>query len=207
MRIVRADDEGALAATRCCAAAASPCVPTDTVYGLAARPDDVDAVQAVYRIKGRPRGHAPPRPGRLRGAGPRPRRGLHPRRRRAGPALVAGTADPGLRLRAGARPAGLAGRTRRGGGAHPRPRLPAGAAGADRGARRHQRQPARRTHAAHGPGRGGRASASSVDLVVDGGPLEDVPSTLVNVRGPEPVVEREGAISRAAIAGALPEAP
>jgi L-threonylcarbamoyladenylate synthase len=29
-------------------------VPTDTVYGLAARPDDPDAVQRVYQAKGRP---------------------------------------------------------------------------------------------------------------------------------------------------------
>ena len=35
-------------------------MPTDTVYGLAARPDDRDAVQAVYRAKGRPDGmHLP----------------------------------------------------------------------------------------------------------------------------------------------------
>ena len=39
----------------------------------------------------------------------------------------------------------------------------------------------------------------AVDLVVDGGPLEDVPSTLVNVRRPEPEVEREGAIAGAEI--------
>ena len=38
------------------------------------------------------------------------------------------------------------------------------------------------------------------------GELEDVPSTLVNVGGPAPSVEREGAISRAAIDGALQEA-
>ena len=35
-------------------------VPTDTVYGLAARPDDPVAVAAVYRAKGRPEGmHLP----------------------------------------------------------------------------------------------------------------------------------------------------
>ena len=45
----------------------------------------------------------------------------------------------------------------------------------------------------------------SVDLVVDGGPLQDVPSTLVNVHGAHPVVEREGAISGPAIAAALAE--
>jgi L-threonylcarbamoyladenylate synthase len=47
----------------------------------------------------------------------------------------------------------------------------------------------------------------SVGLVVDGGALRDVPSTLVNVREAEPVVEREGAISRAEVAAALAEAP
>jgi tRNA A37 threonylcarbamoyladenosine synthetase subunit TsaC/SUA5/YrdC len=46
-----------------------------------------------------------------------------------------------------------------------------------------------------------------VELVVDGGTLRDVPSTLVNVSGAEPSVEREGAISRRAIADALEEAP
>ena len=45
------------------------------------------------------------------------------------------------------------------------------------------------------------------DLLVDGGQLLDVPSTVVNVRGPEAVVEREGAISRAEIASALVETP
>ena len=35
-------------------------VPTDTLYGLAARPDDVDAVRQIYRAKGRPEGmHLP----------------------------------------------------------------------------------------------------------------------------------------------------
>jgi L-threonylcarbamoyladenylate synthase len=47
---------------------------------------------------------------------------------------------------------------------------------------------------------------SSVDLVVDGGELDDVPSTLVNVNGPEPSVEREGAVARTAIADALEDA-
>jgi L-threonylcarbamoyladenylate synthase len=47
----------------------------------------------------------------------------------------------------------------------------------------------------------------AVDLVVDGGQLADVPSTLVNVRWPEPEIEREGAISRAEVECALAEAP
>jgi L-threonylcarbamoyladenylate synthase len=44
---------------------------------------------------------------------------------------------------------------------------------------------------------------ASVGLIVDGGQLAEVPSTLVNVRGTEPVVEREGAISRGEVAGVL----
>jgi L-threonylcarbamoyladenylate synthase len=47
----------------------------------------------------------------------------------------------------------------------------------------------------------------SVDLVVDGGVLQDVPSTLVNVRRSEAVVEREGGISRAEVADALVDTP
>jgi L-threonylcarbamoyladenylate synthase len=48
---------------------------------------------------------------------------------------------------------------------------------------------------------------ATVDLIVDGGPLTEVPSTLVNLRGAEPVIEREGAISRAAVEGALTGTP
>jgi L-threonylcarbamoyladenylate synthase len=48
---------------------------------------------------------------------------------------------------------------------------------------------------------------ASVGLIVDGGRLAEVPSTLVNVRGVEPVVEREGAISREEVATALAAAP
>jgi L-threonylcarbamoyladenylate synthase len=50
------------------------------------------------------------------------------------------------------------------------------------------------------------ALGPEVVLVVDGGPLHEVPSTLVNVAGTEPAVEREGAIGRRAIIAAL-EAP
>jgi tRNA A37 threonylcarbamoyladenosine synthetase subunit TsaC/SUA5/YrdC len=47
----------------------------------------------------------------------------------------------------------------------------------------------------------------SVDLVVDGGALTEVPSTLVNVRGEKAVVEREGVISRTEIEAALAGPP
>ena len=48
---------------------------------------------------------------------------------------------------------------------------------------------------------------TSVALVVDGGTLHDVPSTLVNVHTADPAVEREGAIARAGIAEALQGTP
>ena len=44
---------------------------------------------------------------------------------------------------------------------------------------------------------------ADVGVVVDDGTLSDVPSTLVNVRAGEAVVEREGAISRAEVAAAV----
>ena len=43
----------------------------------------------------------------------------------------------------------------------------------------------------------------SVDVIIDGGPLTEVPSTLVNVAGSTAVVEREGTIPADDIARAL----
>ncbi len=58
--MVRADAEGAQAAVDVLRAGGVAVVPTDTVYGLAARPEDAEAVQAVFRAKGRPEGmHLP----------------------------------------------------------------------------------------------------------------------------------------------------
>ena len=60
VRIVRADSEGERVAAEWLRGGGIAVVPTDTVYGLAARPADADAVQAVYRVKGRPEGmHLP----------------------------------------------------------------------------------------------------------------------------------------------------
>jgi L-threonylcarbamoyladenylate synthase len=47
----------------------------------------------------------------------------------------------------------------------------------------------------------------AVDLIVDGGELTEVPSTLVNVRGEQPAIEREGVISRTEIETALARMP
>jgi L-threonylcarbamoyladenylate synthase len=49
----------------------------------------------------------------------------------------------------------------------------------------------------------GSLLAPHVRLVVDGGPLDSIPSTLVNVRARPPVIEREGAIGRSDVAAAL----
>ena len=159
-RVVRADDEGQRTAAEVLRAGGVAVVPTDTVYGLAARPDDADAVRAVYRAKGRPEGmHLPvlaASVAQVRALGVT----FTPARRRAGPALVARTPHAGLRLRFRDvdRPAWLDGREEvavripdhdfllallR---AHGRPA-------------RHQCQPSRRADAAHGPGRAGRPRA------------------------------------------------
>lgn len=52
-QIVRADDAGLAAAASVLNAGGVAVVPTDTVYGLAARPDCPAAVERLYTIKGR----------------------------------------------------------------------------------------------------------------------------------------------------------
>ncbi len=59
-RTVRSDREGEQVAAECLCRGGVAVVPTDTVYGLAARPAEADAVRAIYRMKGRPEGmHLP----------------------------------------------------------------------------------------------------------------------------------------------------
>ncbi|WJS99048.1 L-threonylcarbamoyladenylate synthase [Novosphingobium humi] len=53
-RIVTASPEDLALAARALRDGAIVAVPTETVYGLAARADSVDAVAAIYRAKGRP---------------------------------------------------------------------------------------------------------------------------------------------------------
>ena len=206
MRIVRADGEGARAASEVLRAGGVVVVPTDTVYGLAARPGDGDAVQAVYRAKGRPEGmHLPVlavdvEQVRALGVAFTAAAGALARWWWPGPLTLVFGFDPALD-----RPAWLAGRD------EVAVRVPdhdfLRALLAQTGvlvvtsANPHGAPTPRTAHdvaASLGP---------AIDLVVDGGSLRDVPSTLVNVHGTEPVVEREGAISRADVAGALAEAP
>ena len=205
MRMVRADEEGALVAAEVLCAGGVAVVPTDTVYGLAARPEDVDAVRAIYRVKGRPEGmHLPVLVASLAqvralGVTFTPGADTLARRWWPGPLTLAFGFEAGR-----VRPAWLDARTEvavripdhdflravleRTGALVVTSANPHGA-------------PTPRT--AHDVSTG---LGPFVDVVVDGGPLEDVPSTLVNVRGADPVVEREGAIRPDAISAALAEA-
>jgi L-threonylcarbamoyladenylate synthase len=202
--VVRADDVGEGIAAEVLLTGGVAVVPTDTVYGLAARPVDTDAVHAVYRIKNRPEDmHLPvlaASVAQVRSLGVAFTPGAESLARRwwPGPLTLAFGFDTQLD-----RPAWLDGR------AEVAVRVPdhdflrallertgplvvtsANPHGA----------PTPRTAQDVTDGLG-----PSVDLVIDGGPLQDVPSTLVNVHGAHPLVEREGAIPSDAIAAALAE--
>jgi L-threonylcarbamoyladenylate synthase len=205
MRIVRADTKGRRAAAESLRGGGVAVVPTDTVYGLAARPADADAVQAVYRMKGRPEGmHLPVLAASLcqvreLGVAFTPGAEALARRWWPGPLTLAFAFGP-----APDRPGWLDGR------AEVAVRIP------DHDFLRALLEEtgvlvvtSANPHGAPTPRTADDVAVrlgSSVDLVVDGGELHDVPSTLVNVSGPEPSVEREGALSRDAIADALQEA-
>ncbi len=181
-------------------------VPTDTVYGLAARPTDPGAVRAVFRAKGRPEGmHLPVLAAsvaqvRALGVDFTPDADALARVWWPGPLTLAFGFERGA-----ARPQWLAGRD------EVAVRIPA-----------HEflRVLLRETgvllvtsanpHGAPTPLTAQDVShllRVDVAVVVDGGTLTDVPSTLVNVRVGEAVVEREGAISRAEVAATVAGTP
>ncbi len=206
LRIVRADAEGAVAAAEVLRSGGVAVVPTDTVYGLAARPGDADAVRAVFRAKRRPEGlHLPVLAAsvaqvRALGVTFSPAAEVLAARWWPGPLTLAFGFDPGLE-----RPGWLSGRE------EVAVRIPdhdflrtllerTGALVVSSANPHGAPTPRTAQDAATGLG-------PAVDLVVDGGPLQDVPSTLVNVRGPEAVVERVGAIARAEIGRALAGTP
>lgn len=177
-------------------------VPTDTVYGLAARPTNLDAVRRVYQIKNRPEGmHLPVMAGtvdQVRALGVAFGSAAETLSARwwPGPLTLAFGFDP-LALR----PEWLSRRE------EVAVRIPdhdflrsllvesgvllvtsTNAHGA----------PTPRTAKDVAEGLG-----QTVDFVVDGGTLTEIPSTLVNVALPVPLVEREGAIPTAEISAVL----
>jgi L-threonylcarbamoyladenylate synthase len=203
MRTLRVDDHDALgAASKALRAGEVVLVPTDTVYGLAAMPDRAEAVHRIYLAKDRP--EQMPLPvlaaslGQIRQLGVEfpDTATLLSERWWPGPLTMAFgfSADS-------TRPPWLTGRE------EVAVRIPAQdfllALMADTGvllvtsANRHGEPTS--TSAVEA----GSHVAPHVDLVIDAGILTAVPSTLVNVHGPAPVIEREGAISGEAIAAAL----
>jgi L-threonylcarbamoyladenylate synthase len=204
--VVHTDDDGARAAAVTLQRGGVVVLPTDTVYGLAALPEDRDAVQAIYRAKGRPDGmHLPVLAASLdqvRGLGVDVSAAADALAARwwPGPLTLAFGFDP----RSG-RPAWLAGRDEVAVRIpdHPFLRGLLGATGVllVTSANPHGAPTARAA------GDVAESLSESVDLVVDGGELTEVPSTLVNVRGARAVVEREGVIPRAEIDEALAGLP
>ena len=200
---VRAGSDGSLAAAAAVLRSGGLVVlPTDTVYGLAALPHLPDAVRAVFRAKGRPSGmHLPVLAAtveQVRGLGVAfgAAASVLADRWWPGPLTLAFAFDPGS-----GRPDWLAGRD------EVAVRVPD-----------HDfvRALLRETgvlvvtsanpHGTATPLTAEAVSASlgpSVGLVVDGGALTEVPSTVVSLVGREPVVEREGVIRALDIIEAL----
>jgi L-threonylcarbamoyladenylate synthase len=197
-RVVHANEEGRRAAFEVLHRGGVVVLPTDTVYGLAARPDDADAVHAIYRMKGRPEGmHLPVLAGsvdqvRALGVAFNPSADALAQRWWPGPLTMAfgfgadidrppwlhGRAEVAVRIPDHAFLRGLLEQT---GVLVVTSANPHGA-------------PTPRTAQEVGSSFG-----NALELVVDAGELDDVPSTLVNVVGSAPVVEREGAIAPGAV--------
>jgi L-threonylcarbamoyladenylate synthase len=203
---LRADDAAALgAACDALTRGGLVVVPTDTVYGLAARPTDPEAVRAVYRAKGRPEGmHLPVLASdvdqvRALGVAYGPVARELAKRWWPGPLTLAFSFEPDS-----PRPEWLAGRE------EVAVRIP------DHGFLRSLLAKtgalvvtSANPHGTPTPRTAQDVAASglgpSLDLIIDGGPLTEVPSTLVNVSGSSAVVEREGAIPTDEITAALSE--
>jgi L-threonylcarbamoyladenylate synthase len=201
-RSVLADDAGAQAAVDALRGGGVVVVPTDTVYGLAARPADPGAVQAVFDAKGRPGGmHLPVLAASLEQV-----RALGIELTIAAQTLAERWWPGPLTLAFGfatgaARPAWLNGRD------EVAVRIP------DHDFLRGLLSEtgvllvtSANPHGAPTPLTADDVAAAlgnSVSLIVDGGELTEVPSTLVNVRGANVVVEREGVIAQREIAHAV----
>jgi L-threonylcarbamoyladenylate synthase len=203
MRTIRVDDEGALpAAAAALRAGEVIVVPTDTVYGLAALPGDADAARRIYLAKDRPAQLYLP----VLAASPDQVRQLGVDLSHSAASLAARWWPGPLTMVFGfsptsSRPSWLDGRE------EVAVRIPQNAfllalmrmsgvllvTSANR-------------HGAGTPPSADEAAsqlAPHVGLTVDAGTLHAVPSTLVNVRSNVAVVEREGSITREAIAATL----
>ena len=173
-------------------------LPTDTVYGLCADPEERAAAQEVYRLKGR-QARQPtallardveallerlpelrgPVEGRLRALLPGPCTLVVPNP--ASPLPVA-------RRRAAARDRRPRARPRRAGRRGARP---------GRSRARDERQPRGRTRSRAASTTSPRRSALGCGALVDGGELPGTPSTVLDLTGPEPRVLRDGAVPAA----------
>jgi L-threonylcarbamoyladenylate synthase len=177
-------------------------VPTDTVYGVAARPDIPEAVEALYRAKGRPSSLQLP----VLAASIEQVVGLGVDVTPAARALAARWWPGPLTMAFGfesgaARPQWLSGRD------EVAVRIPdhdvLQAVLSETGVLVVTSANSHGAPTPHSAAEAAEQLGPFVDLVVDGGPLTEVPSTLVNVSRADPVVEREGAISRGDIANVL----
>jgi L-threonylcarbamoyladenylate synthase len=204
--VLRADDAAAIGAARdALAGGGLVVVPTDTVYGLAARPTEVEAVRAVYRAKGRPEGmHLPVMASdveqvRALGVAYGPVAQELARRWWPGPLTMAFAFAPGSR-----RPQWLTGRdevaVRIPDHAFLRSLLAETGVLVVTSANPHGLPTPRTAEDVAACGLG-----SSVEVIIDGGALTEVPSTLVNVAGAQAVVEREGVIAADEIGAAVSE--
>ncbi len=171
-------------------------IPTDTVYGLAARADHTDAIDRIYRLKGRPSGKSlqllvPDVTWIDRVGRPSENARVLAARFWPGPLtiVVPANEDSGpfgdtVGLRVPAHPLALEVLER------------AGAVAATSANRSGQQTPNNVASIRE-------LFGDDVDVYIDGGTVDGVGSTVVDMTGAEPLVVREGAISRDDILHAL----
>jgi L-threonylcarbamoyladenylate synthase len=207
MRTLHVSDAGALdAAVAALGAGEVIVVPTDTVYGLAARPDDAGAVQRIYEAKDRPDRLQLPvlaaSVGQVRELGVEFNSvsAMMADRWWPGPLTVAF----GFSAAAATRPAWLDGRY------EVAVRIPnndfllalmrvTGVLVVTSANRHGAPTPPSAEEA-------GRLLAPHVELSIDAGTLDASPSTLVNVHRHPPAIEREGTLTREVLSAVLDRA-
>jgi L-threonylcarbamoyladenylate synthase len=187
------DGAAVKAAADCLRAGGVALLPTDTVYGLAVRPDDDAAIDRIYQLKNRPRDRNLP----IMVAASFDLGSIGVQVNEAAARLMASPLVPGaltlaLGIDAARAPNWLSGRKEV---AIRIPRSDFMLAVLE------QTGPLMVTSAnAHGQPTAHRVADivqglhGEPDVVVDGGELPDVPSTLINCRAAPPVIEREGVI-------------